>query len=229
MNQTFYRGAVMTKDAVLKAMDTFNSKMRDSFHNWVTYAVKYEEKLYPPKTLVRLATGLSQVHGGGKSINSKFEDLGFEIVTLDDEDTTANSDEAVDEADNETTFSLEEDLETFLVANLGQLEQGLQLYTENGLTGEQVDAKPAGRIDVLAKDVNGNLVVIELKAADADREVCGQIQAYMGWAQKTLAANKQVRGIIVASDFTPRAVLAAAVVPTLALKKYQVSFKFTDP
>ena len=114
------------------------------------------------------------------------------------------------------------------VANLEQLETGLRLYTEGGITGQQVDTKVAGRIDLLAVDRNSDLVVLELKAEEADRQVCGQIQAYMGWVKENLAGEKKVRGIIVASDFTVRAIYAAKVVPGLSLKKYQISFRFAD-
>jgi RecB family endonuclease NucS len=64
-----------------------------------------------------------------------------------------------------------------LEANLGHLENGLTLLTEGGITGRQVAAGAAGRIDLLAVDGRGAMVVIELKAGEADWEDCGQIQA----------------------------------------------------
>ena len=88
--------------------------------------------------------------------------------------------------------------------------------------------KAAGRIDLLAVDSQQNLVVVEIKAGDADRQVCGQIQAYMGWVKANLAGQRGVRGIIVAHEFTERAKLAAMVVPDLSLKKYRVNFVFAD-
>jgi RecB family endonuclease NucS len=94
--------------------------------------------------------------------------------------------------------------------------------------GCQFDAKAAGRIDLLAGDSDQNLVVVELKAGNADRQVCGQIQAYMGWVKANLAGPKGLRGIIVAHEFTERAKLAATVVPGLTLKKYRVNFVFAD-
>jgi RecB family endonuclease NucS len=94
--------------------------------------------------------------------------------------------------------------------------------------GRQFDAKAAGRIDLLAVDSQHDLVVVELKAGDADRQVCGQIQAYMGWVKANLAGSRNVRGIIVAHEFTERAKLAATVVPSLTLKRYRVNFIFAD-
>jgi RecB family endonuclease NucS len=114
------------------------------------------------------------------------------------------------------------------VSNLDQLESGLKLFNE-GRTGQQYDTGLVGRIDLLAVDTSGDLVVIELKAGEADRQVTGQIQAYMAWVQENLAGNRKVRGIIVASDFTDRMIYAARVVPNLSLKRYQIVFRFSDP
>jgi RecB family endonuclease NucS len=124
---------------------------------------------------------------------------------------------------------LEIDLENSLVGNLDQLEKGLKLYRDDSRTGQQFVAKGAGIIDLLANDSSGDLVVIELKAGEADKKVCGQIQAYMGWVKKNLAGQRRVRGIIVANEFTEKLALASGVVPDLALKKYTIVFKFSNP
>lgn len=136
--------------------------------------------------------------------------------------------EQADEEALDTSLSLEADLEEALATNLAQLEKGLRLYAGSSAGGRQFDAKVAGRIDLLAVDSQQNLVVVELKAGDADREVCGQVQGYMGWVKANLAGAKGVRGIVVAREFTERAKLAATVVPGLSLKNYRVNFVFAD-
>lgn len=55
-----------------------------------------------------------------------------------------------------------------------------------------------GRIDILAKDRSGALVVIELKVALGPDAVCGQILRYMGWVKRHIADGRGVRGIIIA-------------------------------
>jgi len=80
------------------------------------------------------------------------------------------------------------------------------------------------RIDLLAQDAAGNLVVIELKAGEAGREVLGQILPYMGWVREHLAKGKAVRGIVVASDFTPELLAAVNVLSNFALYRYAVQF-----
>jgi hypothetical protein len=210
-------------------MERFDKELRSTFPQWqwVTYGVEHNGQKYPPKTILRLITG-GGVEGGGKPINSKFEDLGFKVVILDEPPAPPGTEGRAEEF-IETALSLEYDLENSLVANLEQLEDGLKLYRENGLVGQQLDAKPAGRIDLLATDSSGDLVVIELKAGEADRQVCGQIQGYMGWIKANLAKHRNVRGIIVANDFTERLKYAVSVVSDLTIKRYQIVFKFSDP
>ena len=78
------------------------------------------------------------------------------------------------------SLSLERDLENFLIADLTQLEFGLQLFQENDKSGKQFIAGDAGRIDVLCVDQSQNLVVLELKAGEADDKVATQILRCMG-------------------------------------------------
>lgn len=84
----------------------------------------------------------------------------------------------------------------------------------------------SGRIDITARDKNGTTVIIELKAGLADRDVLGQILSYMG----DLTDNSsQVRGIIIAREFSPRLVAAARAAPNVQLLQHGFQFLFTDP
>jgi len=127
----------------------------------------------------------------------------------------------------DTSVSLEHDLEQWLLTDLGALEEGLGLYHDD-LRGHQFHAGGAGRIDILATDQNGGLVVVELKAGKADDRTCGQILGYMGWVTEELAEDQPVRGIIVAHEFTERLRYAVKAMPNLQLKAYRVSFEFDD-
>lgn len=211
-------------------MARFDKEFRSTFPAayWKKYEIEFNGQNYPPKMILRLITGLG-IAGGGKPINSRFEELGFKVVTRDEPSDTDTL-EGADEADeDETALTLEIDLENSLVGNLDQLEKGLKLYRDGNSTGQQFIAKGAGIIDLLANDSNGDLVVIELKAGEADKKVCGQIQAYMGWIKKNLAGQRKVRGIIVANEFTEKLALASGVVPDLAMKKYTIVFRFSNP
>lgn len=119
----------------------------------------------------------------------------------------------------ETTLSLERDLQRALRANIEQLQQGLQIHDG----GKEISV-PSGRIDILAIEPDKTRVVIELKAGVADRDAVGQILSYIGDLQ---SENKgSVRGILIAGDFTTRAVAAARAVSVIQLRKYRHNFSF---
>ena len=223
MVQANFRGKTFTREDVERAMDRFDREVREGFRRWRTYAVKHNGKDYPPKELLRMIVGDIGNLSGGEPTNHYFRELGFQVGEIDEPVPGQAIEDAVD-----TSLSIEADLEDALSTNLSQLEKGLELYKKNGLVGRQFDAQTAGRIDLLTVDPQQNLVVIELKAGDADRQVCGQIQAYMGWVKQNLAGGRAVRGIIVAHEFTEKAKLAATVVPGLSLKKYRVNFSFEN-
>jgi len=225
--QTNFQGKIITREDMLKAMKVFDDEHRNSFpeKRWVTYAIKHEERRYPPKETFRIAADTDDVPPGGPSVNNHFEKLGFEVIRLKpsgtDSTETIETEEAI-----ETSLSLESDLEMFLIAHLTELEAGLRRYQENGSSGQQISVEAAGRIDVLAIDKDNALVVIEIKAGEANDGVCGQILRYMGWVKARLAGDRSVRGIVVANEFSERLHLAAKVMPNVILKKYEVSFNF---
>lgn len=118
-------------------------------------------------------------------------------------------------------FSLERDLQRALRGAITQLERGLRV-TDGGVE----HSVPSGRIDILAEDASGQVVVIELKAQTATRESVAQVLAYMGDLAQTQGTPP--RGFLVAPDFDPRALSAARMVPSLHLRRYGFSFTFSD-
>lgn len=123
------------------------------------------------------------------------------------------------------TISLERDLESFLLAELNVLEEGLKVY--DGETGRQFQVH-SGRIDILAQDRDKNFVVLELKAGTATESALAQVLAYMADVTRELSKGKRVRGIIVAYDFADRLVAATSLLPTVKLMKYKVNFEFEE-
>ncbi|MDY3338681.1 endonuclease NucS [Riemerella anatipestifer] len=122
----------------------------------------------------------------------------------------------------EFSLSLERDLQSYLSSNLDEIEEGLELV-DNGIEFKT----NAGFIDLLAKDKNGNYVVIELKASKGKDAVIGQILGYIGALTKELGVDN-VRGIIVASDFEDRLKYAISAINNLSLIKYTLTFDFSS-
>ena len=118
----------------------------------------------------------------------------------------------------DTAFGLERDLQMALRRSIEQLEKGLTI-----IDGDREQAVASGRIDITARDRAGVTVAIELKVGAADRDAVGQLLAYMGDLMEDVAP---VRGILVAREFTPRAISAARVVPSLILVRYGFQFNF---
>lgn len=136
-------------------------------------------------------------------------------------------DDESEEISTEVGISYERDLEPYIVRNLNQIENGLELYSNEGTTGRQFDTE-VGRIDILALDENSNFVVIELKAGVANRSVVGQVLGYIKAVRQDLAKDKEVRGIIIAEDFDKKLKYALSEIPNVSLKRYEVNFTFKD-
>ncbi len=144
---------------------------------------------------------------------------GSELVCNDNgndgESTTAEAAEAVVQV-----FGLERDLQDALRLNISQLEDGLTV-----IDGDVERRVEAGFIDILARDSQGRVVVIELKAGVSKPEAVAQIMAYIGCIAGE--ENGPVRGILIAADHHPRVALAARAIPNLELKRYGYRFEFS--
>ena len=78
---------------------------------------------------------------------------------------------------------------------LHTLEPGLRFLNR------QVET-PVGRIDMLCRGADGQLVVVEIKAQEARDAAFGQILRYIGWAHRQMSEGEAgVRGILLAGGF----------------------------
>jgi len=142
-----------------------------------------------------------------------------ELVKLQDEEEAEEL--GIDEDESlEVTFGLEKDLQAALRGNIERLEQGLVV-----VDGGSERSTRAGRLDILARDDDGSLVVIELKAGRATSRSIAQVLSYMSAVEEK--DGKSVRGLIVAGAFSDRVILAARAVPNLDLVTYSFQFSFS--
>ena len=124
----------------------------------------------------------------------------------------------------ETRISLERDLESFIVEQIQAVEKGLKLKEPEY---RQVSVN-SGRIDVLAEDSKGKMVIIELKAGQARDRVLAQILAYMSNITETYS-DTETRGIIIAHSFSDQLLQAVKIVPRVKLLRYGIKFEFENP
>jgi hypothetical protein len=128
----------------------------------------------------------------------------------------------LEEASDPAIFHVEREMQSAVRKQLELLESGLR-EADGGL---EVSVA-TGRIDILAEDRNGNLVVIELKAG-----LCpsGAIEQVLGYAEALFAdRGKPVRAYLIASEFSDRHLAAAKRVRDLELRTYEFSLKFHLP
>jgi endonuclease len=121
-------------------------------------------------------------------------------------------------ADLGNDFEKETELHKALRANIEQLEAGLKI-----IDGGKERTVPSGKIDITAEDESGKTVVIELKSGVADRDAIGQIASYLG---DVANGGPGIRGILIAHEFSPRALAAARMISCLELHRYGYRFSF---
>jgi len=123
-----------------------------------------------------------------------------------------------------TEFLLERDLQRYLAENLGCVEPGLRLYEADGVKGIEFEAGGGRRIDILAVDKEGALVVLELKVSKGYDRVVGQLLRYVNWIRINMAEpHQRVRGIIVCRSMSEDLRLACASINDVALYEYRLS------
>lgn len=210
------------KDQILTAKQIVNEIQKKYPGKWKDVTIRTHTmgcsvnhtstKWYPsfPKFLYTVGPGQVRLYDAEKDGDFTLENADGETFTEEDA--------------LEITLSLERDMQEYLCKSLNQLEPGLTLFTEEGLTGTEVSTE-AGKIDILAKDIKDNLVVIELKANQASYSTIGQILSYMAAIKKEFH-SKSVKGIIVAEEFDKKLSLAITEVQNVSLVKYKVKFDF---
>lgn len=120
-------------------------------------------------------------------------------------------------------------LRTILARDLGKIEKGLRPF-DSKAGAEEISVGAAGRIDLLCRDSDDNLVVVELKRDTPSDQVVGQLLRYMGFVKENyLKAGKIVRGIIVAHAADERLRLALQALPNVELKLYEVAVTIRAP
>jgi hypothetical protein len=118
-----------------------------------------------------------------------------------------------------TVFKLEREMQAAVRKQLSTLEHGLA--EADG--GNEVRVA-TGRVDILARATNGDLVVIELKAGDCPP---GAMEQVLGYAE-ALADERgaRVRAYLIAASFPDRVRAAAKRVRDLELRTYEFSMRF---
>jgi endonuclease len=212
-------------EAVYGDLDALYDKDRlASLISELTYSTRdqQQKRLNPTRIIMN-----GELHKGLASLKNavaryrefRDNDSGSETVA---EAAIEIASESIREKREGRQFEIERHLQDSLRLEIEQLEDGLIV-----IDGGDERSVESGFIDILGKDQNGALVVIELKSGTAKREAIGQIVGYMG----DLIAEEpeiQVRGILVAADFDKSCQSGVRAIPSLKLKRYRFSFTFEE-
>lgn len=124
MSDFIYKGHHVTAQIILRAMRRFDTGQTNfkTWH-WKRWGVEHGGKVYPPKHLLRLATGVRTVEGGGENINTLFERLGFvvkEVGEATSQRRTATPDALDDLTRCEPQFDRETERDAIAKSRIGQ-------------------------------------------------------------------------------------------------------------
>lgn len=162
-------------------------------------------------------------HGVWEIAKASDGNLIVRLTDSDDENSTSVTDAGEASTDAYGMFALEAHLRDYLAKNLPTLpgqDTPLTLYRTDDRDGVEFQTD-VGPIDILAIG-NGDFYVLELKLGRGPDATLGQILRYMGWVKKHLAGNKNVFGVIVASDIAQKLRYAATQVPNVQLMEYDL-------
>ena len=172
-----------------------------------------EYRRYDPVTdpaPVHQVAKVQMAAAGGKTVS----------VTEEEDDAGAVIDAALA---GSSQFALEKDLQRYLADNLQLIEPGLTIFQDEEITGFEYPAGGGRRIDILAKDISGGFVVLELKVEKGYDRVVGQLLRYVNWVRKELAEpGQRVRGIIVCRSMSEDLILACAGIKDVELFEYRL-------
>jgi len=128
-------------------------------------------------------------------------------------------------------FSLEEQLEDFIIENWDKTDFGKKynlIYDEDGHLISQQYVTKIGKIDILAIDKKSkSYVVIELKKNQSNDDTVGQLARYMSFI-KEQKKDDNVKGVIVAAKFNEKLKYALKMINGAEAFLYEVDFKIKE-
>ena len=204
--------------------DVFDQDRFEALIGELSYSKSDEAKKVPNPSKMQLERSVYETLSSCRTALRTYRNFREDpvSVSVSAENAIEIAGELIRERKEGKQFEVERHLQEELRKEIAQLEFGLTIVDGGGER-----AVESGFIDILAKDQSGSFVVIELKSGTAKREAIGQIVGYMGDLMSE-EAGTNVRGILVAADFDKSCQSGVRAIPTLELRRYRFSFKFSE-
>ena len=184
--------------------DAISAKGAKALMDWTFQTKDAPFDTYPSNARSALKRYIHFTMGGGE-----FESVGL-AEDIDPEPIASSS-----------IFKLEKEMQNAVRGQLDKIEAGLT--AEDG--GSEYSTS-TGSIDIMARDKNGNLVVIELKAGACPS---GALEQALGYAQSLSdEKDENVRAILIAASFSDRIRAAAKRIHDLNLYEYKFDMAFSE-
>ena len=121
-----------------------------------------------------------------------------------------------------------QDVLRLLIDQPGLIEEGLEIYTEDGKSIGAGFPTAVGDIDLLARDDSGAWVVVAVAEPERGKEIVGDLLQRIGWVRRHLGqSGEEVRGIVLLDNLPDDlGYTAAAVADTVEFKLYQLALTF---
>jgi hypothetical protein len=165
-------------------------------------------------------------HGVWEIVQSADGSLAAALSDDAEESSTSIIHSAEAASETNSMFAMEAHLRDYLAKSLPTLpghNSPLSLYRAEERDGVEFQTD-VGPIDILAT-YDGDFYVIELKVGRGPDAALGQVLRYMGWVKTHLAGDKNVFGIVVASDIGKKLKYAVTQVPAVRLMEYDLNVR----
>jgi hypothetical protein len=117
------------------------------------------------------------------------------------------------------------DVRRMLVDHPAMIEDGLEVYSEDGEVVGASFSTAVGVIDLLARDDSGGWVVVSVPAPEAGKNIVSDLLQRMGWVRRHLGkSGEEVRGVVLLDSLPDDlGYAAAAVSDSVEFKLYQMA------
>ncbi|MFP4417128.1 MAG: endonuclease NucS domain-containing protein [Chitinispirillaceae bacterium] len=125
-------------------------------------------------------------------------------------------------------FIQENQLLTYLAKHLEVIEEGLEFFVDDAGNDGFEYQTDIGRIDLLAVDREGGLIVVQIEKVYSAQSSSGQLLGFRNWVKKHVANGRKVRAYLIGSKIPDTVRYALSQLDDVFLKEYELNISLRD-